>query len=388
MTTNSRNIYIHGINGICSLGTDFDQIRRNFFDPNFVATTELYRNAAGKDTVIFPIFGEQFSDRNLCQDISFNCQVASQAIVPLQPKIQDLVSRYGRNRIGLVLGTSTSGISDFEHAIISNAKPAPVQWNQWIELGDFSQHLSRLLDISGPSMTISNACSSGALIFIEGSRLLKNGFCDAVIVGGCDTLSHMTINGFQSLGAAACDQTNPFSIDRRGMNLGEGAAFFILTREKADLRLAGFGETIDGYHISSPDPAGTFAEKAIRAALAAAELAPADIGYINLHGTGTIKNDEMEGALMTRIFENKPIMSSTKGLTGHTLGTAGALEVLLCCLILQNPDSSVPRHRMTGAGAFPELNLANGKDKMHGSYCMSNSFAFGGSNASIIIGRD
>ena len=385
--TRPSEIFIHEHNASCALGTDRAQIARNFFDPAFVPVVEEYVNSAGKITQLFPFAGERLAKRVLGRDLSFNCHVALAVLEPLLPAIHAWKRRLGRERVGLVLGTSTSGISDFEFALQEGSVDLSEHLNAWVELGDLTHCLARKLDVAGPCMTISTACSSGGMIFIEACRLLQSGFCDAVVVGACDTLSLMIVNGFQSLGATAPERTNPFSVTRQGMNLGEAAAFFVLTKEVSDLRIAGFGESIDAFHISSPEPSGKYAEKAILDALSAANLQPSGIGYVNLHGTGTLKNDEMEGELMARIFGAHPIISSTKPYTGHALGTAGALEVLLCCLILQNQFQPIPRQYMVGQSQFPDLRFSNGRECVRGDYCMSNSFAFGGSNASIIIGR-
>jgi 3-oxoacyl-[acyl-carrier-protein] synthase-1 len=294
----------------------------------------------------------------------------------------------------VLIGTSTSGIAAGEDAMDSltagNGMPADYHYRQQ-EIGMAAEFLARYLRLNGPRYTVSTACSSSAKVFASGERLLAAGLCDALVLGGCDSLCRLTVNGFDALSSLSDGLCNPFSANRNGINVGEGAALFLLTREEAPIRLAGVGESSDAYHMSAPDPTGKGAEIAIRQALDNANVAPELIGYINLHGTATPKNDEMESRVIERVFGSETPCSSTKSQIAHTLGAAGAIEIGLCCLLLgeHNDSRRLPRHLWDGEPdpALPAIGLTAGESIWEHDLFMSNSFAFGGSNVSVIIGR-
>ena len=293
-----------------------------------------------------------------------------------------------------MLGTSTSGISAGEDALAAFARegrmPGAYHYRQQ-EIGTAAEFAARYLNLTGLRYTISTACSSSAKAFASAWRLLDAGRCDAAIVGGVDSLCKLTLNGFDALESLAPDRCNPFSANRRGLNIGEGACVFVVSKAPAAVRLCGVGESSDGYHISAPDPSGRGAEAAIHAALAQAGAQPTAVGYVNLHGTATPKNDEMEGQVMARVFGVDVPCSSTKSLTGHTLGAAGALELGLCWLLLDdaNAQRRLPVHTWDGARDphLPAINLVRDDARWERDLFVSNSFAFGGSNAAIAVGR-
>ncbi len=302
--------------------------------------------------------------------------------------------RVGPHRIGVVLGTSTSGIAAGEDAAEALAHggrlPAEYHYRQQ-EIGTAAEFAARYLELTGPRFTISTACSSSAKAFASARRLIESGRCDAVVVGGSDSLCRLTLNGFDALESLAPDICNPFSANRRGINIGEGACVFLLSREAASIRLCGVGESSDGYHMSAPDPEGTGAELALRSALEQAGVAPERVGYVNLHGTATPKNDAMEAQVIARVFGSSVPCTSTKPLLGHTLGAAGAAEVGLCWLLLSdaNRERRLPRHAWDGRRDpdLPEINLLDDGVRWEHDVFASNSFAFGGSNATVVIGR-
>jgi 3-oxoacyl-[acyl-carrier-protein] synthase-1 len=324
-----------------------------------------------------------------------NNRLLAATATQLESAIDALKSRFGPSRIAVIIGTSTSGIAEGEAAVAALAKegkmPGAFHYRQQ-EIGTAAEFLTRYLGVDGPRYTISTACSSSAKAFASGRRLLDAGFCDAVIVGGSDSLCELTTNGFDALESMAPDVCNPFSANRNGINIGEGAALFLMSRDPAPVGLLGVGESSDAYHMSAPEPAGKGAEIAIRAALADAGLEPEQIAYINLHGTATIKNDEMESCVVDRVFGTGVQCSSTKSQIGHTLGAAGAQEIGLCWLLLDkmNEMRRLPEHLWDGE-ADPELaaiGLTGDDAHWEKGVFMSNSFAFGGSNVSVIIGRD
>ncbi|HEX9395804.1 MAG TPA: beta-ketoacyl-[acyl-carrier-protein] synthase family protein [Burkholderiales bacterium] len=321
-----------------------------------------------------------------------NNRLLAAAAAQIRPQLDALADRYGRRRIAVVIGTSTSGIAAGETAMLARlhdgAYPAGFFYRQQ-EIGATAPFAARLVGAQGLAYTVSTACTSGAKALIAARRLLDLGLCDAALAGGVDSLCRLTVGGFTSLEATAPERCNPMSRNRRGINVGEGAALFVLERTPAAVALVGAGESSDAYHLSAPDPQGVGVEAALRAALHDAGCQPGDIAYINLHATATRKNDEMESRVMARLFPSSTAMSGTKPMTGHTLGAAGAIEAAFCWLALTG-DGQLPPHLWDGDAdpALPALNLVSTGARLprnSARLVMSNSFAFGGSNASLIL---
>ena len=310
------------------------------------------------------------------------------------PAVVAVPEEVGPHRIAIVIGTSTSGVAAgedaLEESVASGRMPASFHYRQQ-EIGAAAEFAARYLGLSGLRYTISTACSSSAKAFGSAWRLLQSGRCDAAIVGGADSLCRLTLNGFDALESLAPNICNPFSANRNGINIGEGACVFLVTRRPGAMRLYGVGESSDGYHTSAPDPDGRGAEMAIRLALAQAGRTPAEVGYVNLHGTATAKNDEMESYVIARLFGLETPCSSTKPLIGHTLGAAGAQELGLCWLLLreENAEERLPAHLWDGVRDphLPSINLVGADSCWERNLFVSNSFAFGGSNTAIAIGR-
>jgi 3-oxoacyl-[acyl-carrier-protein] synthase-1 len=315
------------------------------------------------------------------------------ALEQIRPEIEAARERYGAHRIGVVLGTSTSGIDAAEVAFVHQAQAGqlPEDFNyRQMEIGTAAPFAAAALNVQGPAFTISTACTSSAKAFVSARRLLQLGVCDAMIVGGVDTLCELTVQGFASLESTSVTRTNPMSRNRKGINVGEGATVFLMTREEGEVRLAGAGESSDAHHVSAPDPRGIGGELALRAALKDAGVEPSAIAYVNLHATATRKNDDMEAHLMSRVFAHGVPASGTKPFTGHQLGAAGATELGFAWLTLARDDVAMPRHRWDGEAdpALPELDLVQDERRIPrdgAQYVMSNSFAFGGSNCSLIL---
>ncbi|HDX8379164.1 TPA: beta-ketoacyl-[acyl-carrier-protein] synthase family protein [Aeromonas salmonicida] len=321
---------------------------------------------------------------------SRNNRLLLAALAQIRPALDKALAEFGPARVGLVLGTSTAGIGEAELAIAAaqrgEAIPPAFDYRQQ-ELGSPSEFLARYLDISGPAYTLSTACSSSARAFISGQRMLAAGLVDAVIVGGADSLCGLTINGFDSLESLSGTLCRPFDNGRQGINIGEGAALFLLSKQPASLALLGAGESSDAWHISAPHPDGVGAEAAMQMALAQADIAPDQVGYINLHGTATRLNDAMESQAVHRLFGDKVPCSSTKPLTGHTLGAAGAIEAALACLLLERA-LPLPLQRVTTPDpALAPIRLVSGATRLAAPRILSNSFAFGGNNVSLLFGR-
>lgn len=298
------------------------------------------------------------------------------AMSQLAPELDALRLQVPSSRIGAVIGTSNSTMEEFTD------NPDRI---------DMSYPASRLADlwgVRGPVWAVSTACSSSAKVFASARRLLAEGICDAVLVGGADAWTRTVVEGFHALEALSPAGTRPLAADRDGINLGEGAAVFIMRKgEPGDgVALLGVGESSDAYHLTAPDPEGKGAEASMRAALTDAGLVPEAVDYINLHGTGTVYNDSMEASAVGRVFGRSVPCSSTKPLTGHCLGAAGAIESALCWLALKRgrglpPHVSGPVDRTLASFPVPALG-----DDTPVSTALSNSFAFGGSNATVILG--
>lgn len=313
-------------------------------------------------------------------DPEFNfrtCRLLAGATERLVPCLDGFLSRYAKDRVAVVLGTSNTGIDEAQRYVDGalGSEGASRFGNlrfSMIELGTPARYLARTLGVTGPAYAISTACSSSSKVFPAARRLIETGVCDAAVVGGADGRCRFAMNGFNALGALSQGRCRPLAEDRDGICLGEGAALFLMEREDAAssdgaVFFSGAGETSDAYHATAPDPEGRGAEAAMRAALADAGCAPEDIGYVNLHGTGTWANDDMEMKAVRRVFGeslraddagNPLLVESTKSITGHCLGAAGAVEAAICWEKIRSGE--VRR-------------------------ALSNSFAFGGSNASMIL---
>lgn len=321
---------------------------------------------------------------------SRNNQLLLAALAQIRPALGEALATFGPARVGLVLGTSTAGIGEAELAIAADrrgeAVPTAFDYRQQ-ELGSPSEFLARHLGLEGPAYTLSTACSSSARAFISGQRMLAAGLVDAVLVGGADSLCGLTLNGFDSLESLSGTLCQPFDNGRQGINIGEGAALFLLSRQPAPLALLGVGESSDAWHISAPHPDGVGAEAAMGMALAQAGLTPEQVGYINLHGTATRLNDAMESQAVYRLFGDRVPCSSTKPLTGHVLGAAGAIEAALACLLLERALPLPPQRVMTGDPALAPIRLVSGTTPLATPRILSNSFAFGGNNVSLLFGK-
>ncbi|WP_318390184.1 beta-ketoacyl-[acyl-carrier-protein] synthase family protein [Enterobacter sp.] len=322
---------------------------------------------------------------------SRNNQLLLAALAQIQPAVDDAIARFGPDRVAVVLGTSTSGLDEGDkHVDLTlNGQASPHWQYAQQELGDPSRFLSRWLQLEGPAFTLSTACSSSARAIISGRRLIDAGLADVAIVGGADTLSRMPVNGFHSLESLSASLCQPFARDRCGITIGEGAALMLLTREPQPLAVLGIGESSDAYHISAPHPQGVGATRAIEQALAEAGMTPADVGYINLHGTATPLNDQIESRVVNALFGEQTPCSSTKHLTGHTLGAAGITEAALSALILQENLPLPPQDfsRSPWDPALPPCGILTTAQPLTRPVILSNSFAFGGNNASILLGR-
>jgi len=318
------------------------------------------------------------------------------ALEPIEQRVADAIAAVGRDRVAVVMGTTTSGVSDAEaamrHRHATGSLGESFHYAQ-LEFGGAAAFVAEVLGVTGPSYTISTACSSGARALASARSLLRLGICDAVVAGATDTLCGLTANGFAALQAVSDEITNPCSENRNGITLGEGSVMFLALREPGGIRLLGVGESSDAHHMSAPEPEGLGAERAMRAALADAGLGPAEIAYLNLHGTGTVQNDLMESLATARVFGESPPCSSTKSLVGHTLGAAGAMEAGFCWLVLANGSEGeipLPPHVYDGRldPKLPGVRLATKGQRVGAGPVLTNSFGFGGNNCSLVLGQE
>ncbi len=386
-------IYINGFSVCSPLGADTESTADNLFAGN---QSGLAATMARLDGRVIPVgrvtveapprrTGEGVRGRN--NDLVLHC------LEEIEAEVRAKLDAHGPERVAVVLGSSTSDMAGAEAAV--KTKLACGEWPAGYdyarqEPGDPALFLAAFLGTNGPAYTISTACTSGAKAMASAARLIQAGLCDAAVCGGADTLCALTLNGFAALEATSGRICNPFSRNRDGINIGEGAALFVLSREPAALRLAGWGESSDAHHVSAPDPKGVGAEAAVRQALGCAGLAPADLGYLNLHGTATRLNDAMEAHMVDRVFGRRLPCSSTKALTGHMLGAAGSCEAAFIALALLR-GGALPPHVWDGE-RDPELPPIELVDELGGQsdtrYMMSCSYAFGGNNIALIAGRE
>jgi 3-oxoacyl-[acyl-carrier-protein] synthase I len=303
------------------------------------------------------------------------------------------VTRHGAARVGLALGTSASTIAVSEAAYARGGFAAPQDHEALNTLHGVTHFVQQRLGLQGPALTVSTACSSSAKVFAVAERWLRLRLVDAVVVGGVDALSNSLLYGFKALGLLSSAPCRPFDAERAGISVGEAAGFALLQRiddAPHAPRLVGWGEANDAHHMSSPHPEGLGAERALLDALARAGLRAQEIGYINLHGTASARNDEVEAALVARHFTAPTHASATKGMTGHTMGAAGIVESMVCLHVLQHSHCPGTAHTSAADAALPDafhnvfLTRAARKDVR---IAANFSFGFGGNNSVLIFDR-
>ncbi|MEQ1975726.1 beta-ketoacyl-[acyl-carrier-protein] synthase family protein [Xenorhabdus sp. SGI240] len=385
-------IYISAVGMLNALGNNVDEIAQNLvlnqapgmYERSGWLQPDKTCCLGGVDAEL-PVIPDSLFQHN-----SRNNRLLLAALMQIKPQVDEAIAHYGRERIAVIMGTSTSGLDEGDQHVSRTMHQQPNEHYHYYqqELGDPSRFLASYLNINGPAFTLSTACSSSSRAIISGQRLIEMGLADVAIVGGADTLSRMPINGFNSLESISPTLCAPFCEDRRGITIGEASALLLLTREPQPIALLGVGESSDAWHMSAPHPEGKGAIEAINMALRNAGLSPAEVGYINLHGTGTKLNDQMESIVINHIFGENTPCSSTKYLTGHTLGAAGACEAGLCWLLLTR-HLPLPAQDFSRSGrdtSLPACGLLTQSQALKKPIVMSNSFAFGGNNTSLILG--
>lgn len=387
-------IYVNYYSATNALGSSIEEILKHLSHNNSPGLLESERWLSGGKKAIFGNVLGQLPQipPSLKKHDSRNNRILLSALQASNPKFQEVMSCFSKNEVAVVMGTSTSGSDEADQyvtSVLSNANSKRVFYGQKQELGDPSLFISEFLGLQGPSYTISTACTSSARAIISGARLINSGLAEAAIVGGADSLARLPIFGFSSLEVMSRQLCRPFSKLRQGITIGEGAGIMVLSKIPSNIFFAGWGESSDAYHISSPHPLGEGIFAAMKNALTMAKVEPDQISYLNLHGTGTKLNDLSEGLACKKLFGNV-VCSSTKNLTGHTLGAAGITEATLLCALLEHQGSVLPPQFMSPDEmdvAFEGLGLIEHDSAIHGNFMMTNNIAFGGNNTSLIFGR-
>ncbi len=315
-----------------------------------------------------------------------------------EDQISEARRQYGAQRIGVLIGTSTSGILETEHAYQQTDPETKRLPAAFVPRGRYTQdsfsvaHFVReYLQLTGPAAVVSTACSSSAKVFAAASRYIETGLCDAVLVGGVDSLCLTTLYGFSALQLTAPGPCRPCDVYREGLTIGEAAAFVFLEKgprngNRQTTAFLGYGESSDAYHMSHPHPTGQGAILAMEASLKSSNLSTSDIDYIHMHGTATVANDQTEDRAIAAIFHDETPCSSTKGWTGHTLGAAGAVAVVLGDLCLQHGFLPGCLNTNTVDPTFSSQVLLQNQERPI-QHIMSNFFGFGGNNCTLILGR-
>lgn len=330
----------------------------------------------------------------LAEWADYDCRLSRMAKLAYDD-IHDAVAvareRWGADRVAVILGTSTGGLHATERAFFQwkseGTVPTDFDFHRQHDFNGLGELVSKLAGLDGPVYTLSTACSSSGKVMAAAQRLIAADVIDAALVGGVDSLCRMTLQGFHGLGVLSDTACRPFSADRKGINIGEGAAFQLLEREgESDVWLLGVGESSDAHHMSSPHPEGRGAAEAMSRAMAAASMGVADVDHLNAHGTSTLLNDKAESIAIHSLFGDRIPVTSTKGFTGHLLGAAGATEASFAIHAVR--ANRIPAN----LGLAPKdpdvhIDVVDAPRELRVRRVLSNSFAFGGSNVSLLIGE-
>lgn len=392
------NIYLSNPGLICGAGSSSEEFMNNLLSGNRCGIKKIDCSLVGENGVksfyVGRIDESKLSPTGDKFDMRF-LQVMNAALIQLKPAIDKAIEKFGADRVAVCVGQCDNGsfLSLEAHKKFFGEGNFSSDYDLKAQGADYAAtFIKNNYGVKGPGLSFATACSSSATAIIKAKEMIKAGIIDAAIAGGCDITSDTVLLGFDSLEAVDHEMTNPFSKNRNGITLGEGAAFFVVSREDIDstgIILAGTGESSDANHMTAPLADGTGAQQAMESALKEAGLKPEQIDYINLHGTGTHLNDSMEGKGVDLVFKNYKVpVSTTKPMTGHTLGAAGSLEVAACFNAIKMQKLPVMVWDGEKDPEIPELNFVSHPDGKAVRTCMSNSFAFGGCNASLIIKKE
>ncbi len=312
-------------------------------------------------------------------------------LAQLQPVLPGLLGEVAPERVAVIVGTTAGGIGEAEANRRGGHAFGPRYDFRFQQLGALARFTADAVGARGLVTGVSTACTSGARAIGLGMRWLNLDWCDVAVVGGVDARCEMTRQGFAALEAVSASRCRPLDVDRDGITLGEGGALLVLRRGgegQGDVLLAGYADAMDAWHVSAPHPEGRGIARAMGEALRGAGLSAARVGYVNLHGTGTVLNDAMEATATRQVLGARVPVSSTKAVTGHTLGAAGALEAALCHALLNGELSALPvQHGLRRLDpALSPLHVVTTTDEVLSTpVAMSNSCGFGGHNASLVL---
>lgn len=368
----------------CALGMDRAMVAEAMFAPRPKPLHDMATLVDGRNVPVarLPQPLDSPAGETHCNRIVAHCLQA------LRPGIERAFAQFGPSRLGVVIGVSTSGIGEGAEALHyrmqSGAWPKGFSLASQ-QLGDTARFAANYIGAQGPCYSVSTACTSGARAIAAAARLILADLCDVVVCGGVDTLCSLTLNGFAALDSLSPRLCNPMSVNRDGLNLGEGGALFLLSRSAGPFRLVGWGGSVDGHHISAPDPTGQGAEAAMIRALRMAGATAKEIDFVHLHGTATRLNDQMEAQVIEKLLGLDIPCASTKPMTGHTLGAAGAIQAALCLLALDLQQ--LPPHLWDGVRDpdIPNIRLAKPGERTEVRRALSASYAFGGNNAALVL---
>lgn len=376
------NVVLKNLGMVCALGGRHDEIVRRCAAGD-VSGMFAGNVRVGPDVVPFGVAPVEYQRVVRCHEL------IDAALAQIWDDIVAVRETFDPKRVGIVIGASNTAIHEAQQHMSefmdTGRVPDAFSMNE-IELGMPVEYIRDKTGLAGPAYTVSTACSSAIKAFRSARDLIVNGICDAVLVGGVDARCDFALNGFYALGALSVRHTNPMSVNRDGINLGEGAAFMLMQRGDDGIKLLGIGESSDAYHLTSPDPTGNGAADAMRGALKDAGLVASDIDFVSMHGTGTIANDAMESRAICDVFGENVLCASSKPMTGHVLGAAGAISAGLAWLMIKH--QFVMPHVWDGMmdENCARIRLAGANDKINVRRVLCNAFAFGGSNASLILG--
>jgi 3-oxoacyl-(acyl-carrier-protein) synthase len=395
-------IFITGYGVISSVGNDARENYRSLIDRNCGFGSLEFLDTIHKDDL--PACEIKLSDSQLCELAGVlpgkgYTRTLLLGIIAVKEAIR--MANLTSNEIaqtGFLSATTTGGIRELEKFYYELQDPTQHgTFEVYADTANPGEHTERIAEELGFKRyigTVSTACSSSANTIMIGARLIRNGELETVICGGTEALSKFTINGFHSLMILDREHCRPFDVSRKGLNLGEGAAYLVLESENSIIssqkkpiaELIGFGNTNDAFHQTASSPDGAGAYLAMKIALEQADIDAADISYINTHGTATENNDLSEGLAIQKLFaDNVPPFSSTKPYTGHTLAAAGSIEAAYSMMALQH---KVIFPNINFSQQMPELNIKPEKELLENvplKYVLSNSFGFGGNASSLLF---
>ncbi len=400
----SKRIFVTGMGIITSIGTTTEENFDSLLSlKSGIGKLELF-SSIHADTI--PVGEIKLSDAALCKmaEVEENSGYTRTALIALIATKESLASAQISNlkeaRTGLISSTTVGGMREFEN-ILSDLTDLTKDgdFRNYAHVTDAGEHTERIADLFGFKdyvSTTSTACSSASNAIILGAELIKHGQLDRVVCGGSDVLSKFTLNGFNSLMILDKRTMHPFDATRGGVNLGEGAAYVVIESEdmvqkfnkKPLAELTGYSNSNDAFHQTASSPDGDGALLSMTRALAMAGVKPAEVDYINCHGTATENNDLSEALAIQNLFkEHVPHFSSTKPYTGHTLAAAGSVEAVFAILCIQN---KVLFPNLNFENQMPEISITPVKSLLQNvevKHVLSNSFGFGGSNTSLLFSK-